>query len=246
MAAKNNTEDQEREKASADTMREVFKTLYAKREEMEQFMDLYLFKRAGCSKDGFIDDKRQFFAFIKVCARLRSGPLRPTLMDEIRLGFTPQYPSIKKLIQDRNIKELQTVFYGVKGIGQKIGSLMLELIFLYSRYRDEQAAAELYVPIDTHINRIFEESFGLNPPRIGVSPSEKRFIAFQDALNEYTGGKPRVYFDYLWYIGKVYCEKTNPPGQFSPGYKLCKDCWIEKQCAFPMKWEWPAPKNRRA
>ena len=224
--------------ASAETMGEVFKTLYAKREEMEQFMDLYLFKQAGCSKDKFIDDKKQFIKFIDFCSQLRSRPAGSKIMNGISEDFSKKYPRIQKLILNKNIKELQTIFYGVKGIGQKIGSLMLELIFLYSKHRNEEAARELYVPIDTHIKRIFEESFGLKPPEIGVSPFAPRFIEFQEKLNEYTGGKPRVYFDYLWYIGKVYCEKTTGSGDvFNRGYKLCKDCWIEKHCAYSSKWK---------
>ena len=222
--------------ASAETMGEVFKTLYAKREAMEQFMDLYLFKRAGCSKDEFIDDKKQFISFIEVCSKLRSGPAIP--IESIREEFKANYSGIKDLIRDKNIGELQRIFYGVKGIGQKIGSLMLELIFLYSNYRDEEAARELYVPIDTHIKRIFEESFGLKPPDAGGFPFAPRFIEFQETLNGYAGGKPRVYFDYLWYIGKVYCEKTTGSGDvFNRGYKLCKNCWIEKHCAYSSKWK---------
>ena len=217
--------------ASAETMRGVFQTLYAKREEMEQFMDREdIFKRAGCSKDEFIDDKEQFISFIKVCSKLGGGPARPEIINGIPQEFSQKYPRIKNLIRDKNIRELQKVFYGVKGIGQMIGSLMLELIFLYSNYRDEEAAKELYVPICTPTKRIFEESFGLQPPGTEVSPFAPGFIEFQETLNDYTGGKPRVYFDYLWRIGKKYCKK---------GYKLCKDCWIEKHCCCPMKWKRP-------
>lgn len=231
-------------KASVDTMREVYETLYAKRAEMEQFMDLYLFKRAGCSKEEFIDDKEQFIKFIKVCSNLHSGPQQRERTERIKVDFVEKYSDIKikELVKNKKIEELQKIFYGTDGIGQKIGSFMLELIFLYSNYRDEEAAQKLYVPIDTHIKRIFEESFGHTPPEISVSYSAskkfpKKFEDFQETLNEYTGGKPRVYFDYLWYIGKVYCEKTNKDGTFSRGYKLCKECWIAKQCAFHPKWE---------
>ena len=148
------------------------------------------------------------------------------------------YPSIKKMIKEKNIKSLKGCIYTTPGIGQKIGSMMLEFIYLYSGKKDTEIAKTLYVPLDTHVMRLFDECFHLDniPNSSQLNIDNNRFKDFQKSLEQYTNGKPTVYFDYLWFIGKIFCNKINEENEMSRGYKLCNYCWLKDCCGNKKKW----------
>jgi len=205
----------------------VFEILYSKRKEMEDFFDHYIFEAMDIKKYEFIDDKNQFKRFIDFCLSTRQQPNKE--YDEVAKSQLEKiYPMLVNLIKQKDIDGLKILIYGTHGIGQKIGSMMLEMIFLYSNYRDAVVTKQLFVPIDVHIERIFKDSFKIITPKIGTKPKEKKFIEFQESLDQYTNNQSRIYFDYLWFVGKMFCAKITD--EKSKGYKLCNYCWIKDYC----------------
>jgi hypothetical protein len=111
--------------------------------------------------------------------------------------------------------------------------MILEFIFLYSKYRNNKLVTVLNVPLDTHVKRIFKDSFGVDTPNMESIYTNKHYIAFQTSLDKYTAGRGRIYFDYFWFIGKMFCAKIKDKN--SRGYKLCNYCWL-KNCCKNNKW----------
>jgi endonuclease III len=179
-------------------------------------------------KNEFVDDKEQFMAFINFCLNTRQRKKE----DDFKKGmkhFSDYYPQILKSIKEKRYNELQNIVYSANGVGQKIGSLILEIIYLYSKYRNENIIKKLYVPIDIHTERIFSDSLGIKTPKsYQLKTNNLKFIQFQDSLNAYTNDRGRIYFDYLWFIGKMFCAKITD--EKSRGYKLCNYCWIKEHC----------------
>ena len=215
----------------------VFDILFSKKEEMELFFDFYIFEKMKINKNEFVDNKDQFMKFIDFCLHTRRTPKN----NDINVGmkyFSNNYEEILKLIKTKNINQLKKMIYEAKGVGQKIGSFILEVIYLYSNYRNSDIAKVLFVPIDTHIERIFYEC--LNARKIPKQTSKytsEEFIKFQNALNRFTNNRSRLYFDYLWFIGKMFCAKTTTDNEkFNKGYKLCNYCWIKEYCKNKNKW----------
>ena len=206
----------------------IFDILYSKREEMENFFGYYLFNTMKINRNEFIDDKEQFMIFIDFCLNTRQRQKNIDLIEGTKY-FDKKYTVIANSIKENNISALRNIVYSAKGVGQKIGSLILEVIYLYSNYKDENIAKELFVPIDTHTGRMFKDSLGINVPRdYQLKFDNKKFIEFQNSLNEYTNNRSRIYFDYLWFIGKMFCSKIK--NEKSRGFRLCKYCWIKDYC----------------
>jgi len=210
-----------------EKLAEVFNVLYSKKDEVERFFNHYIFELNEINKDKFIDDKNEFIKFMNFC--LSTGRYSGEEKSEkATMQLNEKYDEIVKLIKDKKIEELKVIIYGIKGIGQKIGSLALEIIFLYSKYKDETAAKELFVPIDVHVKRIFKASFGKETPEIESKQTDPDFIIFQESLDQYTNNRSRIYFDYLWFVGKMFCTKITDEN--NKGYKLCNYCWIKEYC----------------
>ena len=215
-------------------LNDAFEILFSKKEEMETFFDYYLFKKLKINKNEFICDKEQFMKFINFSLYTRRTPKN----EDIEKGmnyFDSNYNEILQLIKGTNIDKLRQKIYNAQGVGQKIGSLILEIIYLYSNFRNDEIAKQLYVPIDIHVERIFVECFNAKyVPKIYPS---NNFIKFQNILNNYTNGKARIYFDYFWFIGKMFCAKTTSENEkVNKGYKLCNYCWIKECCQNNGKW----------
>lgn len=205
----------------------VFEILYSKRNEMEEFFDHYLFETMQIDKNEFIDDKDQYLKFIDFCLNTRQRSNKNDF-EKGKKKLEEFYPLIVKCVKEKEIDALKALIYSVHGVGQKIGSMMLEFIFLYSNYKDDIAAKKLFVPIDVHIERIFKDSFSVITPKVDSKYQDKKFVEFQDFLDQFTNHKSRVYFDYLWFIGKMFCAKITD--EKSKGYKLCNYCWIRDYC----------------
>jgi len=216
----------------------AFEILYSHRDEMEQFMDFYVFKRKGINKETFLDNENDFLSFVDFCLHTVPKPNE----EKIKEGkdcLRGRYSVIKELINNKKIIELKYCIYSSPGVGQKIGSMMLEFIYLYSNKRDTDIAKTLFVPLDTHVLRLFDECFHLE--NIPSNEHQRKidsnkFIEFQESLKQYTNGKPIIYFDYLWFIGKTFCPKINEDNEMSRGYKLCNYCWLKDYCENDDKW----------
>lgn len=104
----------------------------------------------------------------------------------------------------------------------------------------KEVEKELYVPIDTHVKRILEESFGIKEvPSDGVSVSSSSYSEFQKLLSEHAPqSNGRIIFDYLWFVGKAFCHKVDyNTSQYSRGFKLCHICWLYEVCQNVNKWQ---------
>jgi hypothetical protein len=216
---------------------EAFEILYSHRVEMEQFVDFYVFKKMNINRDTFLENKNDFLLFAKFCLNTAQRPKNENIKNGLK-HFELKYLAIKQMIDERNIEGLKRCIYSSPGMGQKIGSMMLEFIYIYSNKRDENIAKTLYVPLDTHVLRIFGECLHLEnmPNNSQLKIDNKRFKEFQKSLEQYTKGKPIVYFDYLWFIGKMFCNKINKSNKMSRGYKLCNYCWLKNCCKNNDKW----------
>jgi len=212
----------------------AFEILYSHRDEMEHFMNYYVFKRMRINKETFLDNENDFLSFIEFCLNTAQHPRGENIING-RNHFRRNYLAIKEMIDKKNISSLKECIYSSPGVAQKIGSMMLEFIYLYSNKRDTSIAKTLFVPLDTHVLRLFEECFHLkNIPRNNnqLNINNNVFLGFQRSLEQYTNGKPIIYFDYLWFIGKMFCNRND----MNRGYKLCNYCWLKDCCENNNKW----------
>jgi len=220
-----------------DNIIEAFKILYSHRKEMEEFMNFYVFKKMGINKETFLENEHDFLLFVEFCLNTAQRPKEKNVKDGLK-HFKNNYSAIIKMINEKNIKGLKGCVYSSPGMGQKIGSMLLEFIYLYSNKKDEEIAKTLFVPLDTHVLRLFDECFHLNniPNNSQLKINNIIFKNFQKSLENFTNGRPIIYFDYLWFIGKMFCNKINEDNEMSRGYKLCNYCWLNKCCENNDKW----------
>ena len=216
---------------------EAFEILYSRRTEMENFMNFYVFKKMNISKETFLENESDFLKFVKFCLNTAQRPKEKNINNGLK-HFQMNYRAILKMLEEKNIDCLKGCIYSSPGMGQKIASMMLEFIFLYSNKRDTEIAKTLFVPLDTHVLRLFDECFHLDniPNNSQLNIDNKYFISFQKSLENYTNGRPIIYFDYLWFIGKMFCNKINEENEMSRGYKLCHYCWLKNCCENENKW----------
>ena len=216
----------------------AFDILFSRKNEMETFMHHYVFKKMKINKDTFMDDENDFLRFVEFCLNTARRSRETSRYNGLEY-FEENYNAIKKMIAEKNITQLKECIYSSPGVGQKIGSMMLVFIYLYSNKKDDDIAKALYVPLDTHVLRLFDESFHLKkiPPYDSqLKINNAQFEEFQESLKQYTNGRPIVYFDYLWFIGKMFCNKIGENEETSRGYKLCSCCWIKDCCENKDKW----------
>ncbi len=211
----------------AKRMKNLFEILHNKKPFMEKFFDEYCFNKAGVDKNKFVDNKKDFLKFISFCLNTRQRVVNRDL-ENAKLYFKDKHTLINKLIKKGDVKKLEEIIYNAPGVGQKIGSMMLEFIFMYSGYKSDKYLKEINLPIDTHVKRVLEESFkNTKVPNINASYKSKKYVDFQKEIQGFTKNDlGRAYFDYLWFIGKVFCKKD---------YKLCNICWIKEVC-MQKKW----------
>lgn len=212
---------------------DVARILEGKRDFMFSFMDRYIFEKIGLSRQEVLETPENFNSVVVFCLETRNRINR----QEFRRGrrfLNKRYDEIKSHIYNENWQQLKQIIYSAPGVGQKIGSLLLEVLVHYaenSRYLEK----ELYVPIDVHVHRVFKECLGLDKivPPVETAIGRPRFANFQLALDSNLEGEiPKIYFDYLWFVGKAFCGDTNKPRTF----KLCEMCWIKDFCIYPDKW----------
>jgi endonuclease III len=202
---------------------------------MFSFMERYMLSQINVERTEMLTNCRNFNSVIDFC--LKTNRFRNHL-HEAEQYFSSRFRNIRNHIEHDNWTNLKDLVYHAPGVGQKIGSLILEVLI---HYGDANANLErlLFVPIDTHVHRIFTECLGLdNFPAIGTSIDSRAYLSFQDFLAENTAERTsRIVFDYLWFVGKVFCGKIVPNNDgYSRGYRLCSMCWIKDACTFPDKW----------
>jgi endonuclease III len=219
------------------SLRDVSRLLAAKRPFMFSFMDRYIFSQIQVPRQESLESLANFMKIIDFCLKTRQRVNRKDF-DQSQKYFADNFKETKENIISGNWPETLRLIYGARGVGQKIGSLILEALIHYGKANDD-LEPQLFVPIDTHVRRIFTECLGLtNVPSIGSPVSSSDYRGFQQFLADNTDqGTPRIYFDYLWFVGKVFCRKiTENDEVYSKGYRLCSMCWIKDYCSFPDKW----------
>ena len=219
------------------TLSDVSATLATKRPFMFGFMDKYLFAQVRVPRTEVLSNQQNFDRVIDFCVKTRQR----TRTDELREAkalLSANFGRICHGVRQGDIQGLRTLVYSAPGVGQKIGNLILEVMIHYGE-ANPQLEPRLYVPIDTHVRRILVDCLGVgNVPDIACSPAAPRYTRFQRYLAANTAeGVPPICFDYLWFVGKVFCTKKKGGGRaYSRGYRLCPICWIRDHCLVPDKW----------
>jgi len=222
-------------------LQDVSRLLATKRSFMFSFMERYLFSQIGVQKrTEIISNLENFKGMIDFCLKTR-GPFGRREYPKGMEYFSDNFQKIQDYVHKGCMQDLQKVVYSAPGVGQKIGSLILEVIIHYGEANSDLEPL-LWVPIDRHVRRILTECLGLdNVPGIEIKPDSAKYLDFQENLAKNTAdGVPRIYFDYLWFVGKVFCAKidANKEG-YSRGYRLCSMCWIKDYCILSDKWTIP-------
>jgi hypothetical protein len=144
-----------------DNINKAYNILYNHKNEMENFMNHYVFKKMNINKDTFLNNEDDFLLFVKFCLNTAQKVSNENINKGLNY-FKKQYKNIIKLIENNDIKALQNKIYNSPGMGQKIGSMLLEFIYMYSNKKNDELAKELYLPLDTHVIRLFRDSFNIN------------------------------------------------------------------------------------
>lgn len=216
---------------------DISRILETKRPFMFSFMDRYIFSQIQVQRTDALTNSNNFNKMIDFCLMTRQR-FKEKDFREAKQYFATNFEKIKENINSGHWPETLRLIYNAQGVGQKIGSLILEVIIHYGE-ANRALEDELFVPIDTHVERIFSECLGLqHVPSIGSPVYSSNYQAFQRFLADNTAkGIPRIYFDYLWFVGKVFCRKiTEKEERYTKGYRLCSMCWIKDYCTFDDKW----------
>jgi endonuclease III len=199
--------------------------------DMKIFFDENVFNLLHINKNSLLDDSendlRMLFFFCLTQRRQQS-------LEDIIKGMDYFNKNQSNLVQilKRNFENPEEKFKRVKeivypprergvGIGQKIGSLFLELLVLHGNSCQE-VLPYLYVPIDANVQGVLKKlGVKAGVPRVGTTTNESKFRRFQEWLAKIAGenNSYRIHFDYLWYIGHEFCRKNN-----------CDKCWIRHIC----------------
>jgi len=221
-----------------ETLIEVGKILATKKDFMRQFMERYILQQLGLKLDDDILSKENYTKIIDFCLNTRQRIVNNELV-EGKNYFKEQYSAFVNYYQTNDIEELKELVYRCPGVGQKIGSFILE-VFIHYFGKNKTVEKELFLPIDTHTRRILVECLEVKVPGIGENIKTKNYNSFQKFLLENTPeNENRIIFDYLWFVGKVFCVKVSEninSNTYSRGYKLCNLCWINELCKYKNKW----------
>jgi hypothetical protein len=221
-------------------LRDVSRVLARQRSFMFSFMEKYLFSQIQVPRTEVLSNSENFDRMIDFCLRTRQRIVGKELQ-EAKVLFTGNFWEIRERVYQGDMRSLRNLVYSAPGVGQKIGNFILEVIIHYGEANPD-LEPQLYVPIDTHVRRVFTECLGLrNVPQVGCPPDAPRYLRFQRHLAANTADRVApIYFDYLWFVGKVFCRKTGRGKEgYSRGYRLCSMCWIKHYCIVQDKWITP-------
>lgn len=216
---------------------DVAQLLSTKRAFMRAFMERYLCAQIDVPRTAILENAGNFQKAIDFCLKTRQRIVNR----ELQIGseyFARNYSRIKDAAIAGVWPELVETVYSAPGVGQKIGSLILEVIIHYGEL-NPALEKKLFVPLDTHVIRILSECLHVQDvPPMGTPFQADKMQRFQIFLKNNTSPDlPRIYFDYLWFVGKVFCTKKIAEGdQYSRGYRLCAMCWIKEHCLYEDKW----------
>jgi hypothetical protein len=226
---------------------DVHRILTSKRNIMFSFAEHYLFQKANIQRTEILNTRENFIKVIRFCINQRQRQVNDQRENAINY-FKFHFTAIRKAINQGDWESLKNMIYNNHrnreymianqlhppiGVGQKIGSFILEVLIHYGE-NNPALESKLFVPIDTHVHHILSECLGIdNIPWIDTNIASQSFIDFQENLraNIYDSN-PRIYFDYLWFVGKIFCTQR----EYGNGFRLCNICWIKEHCVYANKW----------
>jgi len=216
----------------------TWKVLKTKEPFMDSFMDNYLCKQINVSRTKLLSNKKNYERVIDFCLRTRRNP-NGTELRKAKKHFSANFNEFKILLKKGEFKKLQKLVNQAPGVGQKIGALILEVFILYGG-NNSKLIKELYVPLDAHTIRMFDEALNMKNVPKKYPELKTKLSQFQNELSSHLPPDgERIYFDYLWFIGKVFCQKiTKNKNVYSRGYRLCSMCWIYDYCQINSKWDY--------
>ena len=143
---------------------------------------------------------------------------------EMLKGFNEWYENVvSKILPTYHEQEAMDKLYEelvkIKQIGPKIATVYLRDIIYHFNVWPE-LRDYLYLPIDRHVRNILTDRLGVNKEEVlkeGESYLFPKNKKFQEELSRVH--KPRVEFDYLWYIGAKSCS-----------FHLCDFCLLREYC----------------
>ncbi|MDP3830820.1 MAG: hypothetical protein Q8Q47_06095 [Ignavibacteriaceae bacterium] len=206
-------------------------------------MENYLFNRIGVNRNEILEDYNQFIKVIRFCLLTTQRPRH----DIVNLGleyFNGTYVEFRNAIINSDWDNLIRVTYSSPGVKQKVGSLILE-VFIHYAGLNLRLENKLFVPIDSHVKRIFSDCLGaydVSERGLPTYPGQNTYSIFQQKLmNNTYNNLPRIYFDYLWFVGKVFCTSKineNDINIYKRSYRLCSICWLKDICINPDRWNY--------
>lgn len=155
----------------------------------------------------------------------RRGKLSKDECQILFSSFDKKYTKIKQIGRydegeeaiDKIVKEL----HGIHNLGWKIVGVFLKDV-VYNCHIWSHLIDYLYLPIDTHIHKIFTEKLQViskeHMPTYEHSYLGRKNKRFQDELKMIHN--PRIEFDWFWYIGNRFCSNRIS----------CDLCWIKDFC----------------
>lgn len=209
------------------------KILSKKNKFMHKYMNYYLFKKINVESSKSFSNIKNYKAIIEFCLKTRRFP------NDISVAlkyFGKNYNEFVRLIKNKDVARLRELVIKPVGVGQKIGSFILE-VFIHYGLKDHELSKKLFVPIDSHVARVLRDAFHVDISKSNLKYDSKRFLEIQNLLKENAAGQNVIYFDYLWLVGKVFHQKIDSKeNSFSRGHLLCNICWIKSVCKYEGKW----------
>ena len=91
--------------------------------------------------------------------------------------------------------------------------------------------------IVSNVARVLRDVFNVDISENNLKYSSKRFYEIQNLLKE-NAAENIIYFDYLWFVGKVFDQNIeSKENSFSRGHLFCDLCWIKSVCKYERKWD---------
>jgi hypothetical protein len=225
-----------------EALKKAFIVLKAKDAFMQKFMEHYVLNKINVPKHKMLATKRNYDEVIDFCLRTRAQ-IKNNELEKAKDYFSNNYLKFKNAIKNKDFEGLKKLLYTditelekekKIGVGQKISSLILE-VFIHYGIKDGNLRKKLFVPLDRHVVRVLEYAFNVEIKQSTFKYGSKKFHELQNLLKKCSVSGNSIYFDYLWFIGKIFHPELSD-SEHNRGYRLCSMCWIKDCCLDENKW----------
>lgn len=168
--------------------------------------------------------KKNLKLMLLPCLQARAGPKLSLKKCKQAMSFLNKNLDIKKF-KSLNGSEKFNYFYNIvksiPSVGPKITGVYMKDVIYHNNVCPD-LVNYLYLPIDIHVRRILIEKLKIfteeEVPKVSERYETRKNQKFQKILDEIH--KPRVEFDYLWFIGKYFCNQR----------LACSFCFLKDLC----------------